>query len=611
MNGKDIFLGLKYVGDDLIEKAEYGQFPTKAEKAVKMHRGLRRPLVLAAAICLMLLLVGCAVVYVLSMQGIKLGEQTVTREVFEYDPNSGEAVAYVGKENYVEQVFTIAGLQDSPANQAAQEWFSFTQEYDPDLKIQGEVWGKEPDFPEEYDSYHIYTDEMKEKIDEICQKYGLKLAGKQMEFHTGMNVCDALGIQRIQSSEHDVFLKIDNARCWKNGNFYLEYDIYYPETEGNELSDTWGTIQWNRKDCFSDDIITYEDTGDWKEREYTTTSGHKALITSSPSHARSYVICDREDAVMSVMVDNQWSCGYGEDRKSWYLSDRQMEQLVDAIDHAIEPRRPTQKDVKNQTAYIGEETQAGYKVKVKSTKTDGWMTRVVLGITAPEGTVISRNPHRGFKDVQYHIGFTNDQFLPDRKRMEIGANGGWNVRDDGDGLENTVDLVIERFAEMEDGSAPFGWGTSWDIWLEDVVGKYWNDWNHKFKEDILVEAGWHFRVSFNEINGDYREIEFAENPFTMSAVVGFEMDGTDVFGDVEVTSFTLRSMSATIRHDCGYAVDFHGPMYAVMKDGRQIAFQSAGAIPGGTCYIMESHVNVDEVDHVLLADGTKLMVPEA
>ena len=26
MNGKDIFLGLKYVGDDLIEKAEYDTF---------------------------------------------------------------------------------------------------------------------------------------------------------------------------------------------------------------------------------------------------------------------------------------------------------------------------------------------------------------------------------------------------------------------------------------------------------------------------------------------------------------------------------------------------------------------------------------------------------
>ena len=32
MNGKDIFLGMKYVGDDLIELAEYGRFPTAAEK---------------------------------------------------------------------------------------------------------------------------------------------------------------------------------------------------------------------------------------------------------------------------------------------------------------------------------------------------------------------------------------------------------------------------------------------------------------------------------------------------------------------------------------------------------------------------------------------------
>ena len=40
MNGKDIFLGLKYVGDDLIEKAEYGEFHTKAEKTEK--KALRR-----------------------------------------------------------------------------------------------------------------------------------------------------------------------------------------------------------------------------------------------------------------------------------------------------------------------------------------------------------------------------------------------------------------------------------------------------------------------------------------------------------------------------------------------------------------------------------------
>ena len=74
MNGKDILLGLKYVGDDLIEKAEYGQFPARAgntEKKGTSRRSIRRPLLIAAIIAVMLLLVGCAVVYVLSLSELK------------------------------------------------------------------------------------------------------------------------------------------------------------------------------------------------------------------------------------------------------------------------------------------------------------------------------------------------------------------------------------------------------------------------------------------------------------------------------------------------------------------------------------------------------------
>lgn len=616
MNGKDIFLGLKYVGDDLIEKAEYGQFPATAERTAtqKKRTSVRRPFLVAAIIAMMLLLVGCAVIYVLSMSGIKLGDQTETRDVFEYDPKTGEAIAYVGQETYTEQVFTIAGLQDSPANQAAQEWFTFTQTYDPDNAIQHELWGTEMNFPEDYDSYHIYTDEMREKIDEISQKYGLKLAGKQLDFQTSVNVCDALGIQSIQSSEHDLFFTFGNAKCWEQGNFYLEFDVAYPEITGTELSDTYGTVHWNRKDCFSDDVFAFEDTGDWKEWEYTTTSGHKAVITSSPSDSRGYIICDRGEAVLSIMVEDQWTYREGPDWNTLYLSDKQMEQLVDAIDNAIQPKTPTQENLNPQSQNTSIETQDGYSVKLKSIKTDGWLARIVLGITAPEDTVLARNPHEGFEDTQYHIGFQDSAFLPNQTREIIGRNGGWNVREDNDGKDNTVNMVLETFVEMEDGSAPFGWGNDWDIWIENIIGSYWNDDRHSLQEDPLAKAGWHFEVGFNERNGDYREIEFAEEPITLPAITGFEMDGTDVFGEVEVTSFSLRTMSAAIRYDCDYTVDFTSydkPMYAVMKDGTKIAFQSTGGNPGVTWYVMESHVNVDELDHILLMDGTKLMNPQS
>ena len=93
MNGKDIFLGLRYVDEDIIEEAEFGTF---SEKSV--HRTIRRPLLVAAIIALTALLVGCAVVYVLSMQEIKIGEQQTFQDSFAYDPDTGEAVAYLGQE---------------------------------------------------------------------------------------------------------------------------------------------------------------------------------------------------------------------------------------------------------------------------------------------------------------------------------------------------------------------------------------------------------------------------------------------------------------------------------------------------------------------------------
>lgn len=63
MNGKDVFWGLKYIGTDLVEEAEYGTFSALAENntSAKQHSTIRRPLLIAAIIAMTLLLVGCTV----------------------------------------------------------------------------------------------------------------------------------------------------------------------------------------------------------------------------------------------------------------------------------------------------------------------------------------------------------------------------------------------------------------------------------------------------------------------------------------------------------------------------------------------------------------------
>lgn len=329
MNGQDIVLGMNYVETKFVEEAEAVTALTHSKKAVF----LRRPILIAAIIAMLLLLVGCTVLYISSIQELWLGEE----ELF-YDRHDPETLEYLGRHYYTVQVFSVTGTDDSPAYQAAQEWFAFTQYYDPDGAIRKSVWGNEPEFPEEYTSYNIYTQDMKVKLDEIVQKYDLKLAGKTLEFQNVFEVCNALGLEQSVVDHPDVLMTVQTANCLENGNFYMSARFSFRETLDAELISTWGNLKWNRKDCFSDDVIAFEDTGDWTEWYYTTTTGSKVLIVRSPSASRCYMIFNRKEAVMSLELETRYYQDWDNDANSLYLSDQQVEQIADVIDFAVNPQ---------------------------------------------------------------------------------------------------------------------------------------------------------------------------------------------------------------------------------------------------------------------------------
>ena len=209
MNGKDIFLGLKYVGDDLIEKAEYGQFPASGEKREKTHHRIRRPFLLAALIALLLMLVGCGVVYVLHLQDLKIGVQTVPQT--QYD-DSGSRI----DETEVElDVFSLQGIKGSPNYLANQEWLAFANSY---TYTGGEYWESAP----EYWAYSVQNQEMVDKLDEICGKYGLKIIGKPWHEHIDCNpFLTLLGIDNLLKPNADAELSIPAGRFFPGGSFTI------------------------------------------------------------------------------------------------------------------------------------------------------------------------------------------------------------------------------------------------------------------------------------------------------------------------------------------------------------------------------------------------------
>lgn len=599
MNGRDIFMSLKYVGDDLIEQAECGEFCAKEAG----RRKTVRPLLLAALIALMLLLVGCAVVYALSMQNFKMENGVQEEPIFA--PSSGELEGYRSVD---QQILTLTGLKGSASYQASQEWFRFRREYDPGLVMLEELnsAGTVPEFPAEYESYNLYTQELKDQLDGILAKYDLAPEGSFLAFRTLKNMCAALGIEKIQTARNDVTIRVRSGSCCSGGNFGLTLDFEFPTDGGDQLDTTWGKLNWYRKDCFSQDYISIADTDDWKEWNYTTTSGSEVLIIRSASDWRCWIVCDRGEAIMALQLNVQETYADYIHRRGPVLSDRQIEQAADAIDFTLRPNKVSQEDVLNQPPYIDAVTQNGFSVELKDVKTDGYVLELLLGVTAPEGQNITCVTEGNVRGKLYSVYPANYEYLIPAQGEKIGGNGDWEAQNDGDGLDHTASYLYTTTVNMADGSAPFGPGTVWNLHIEDLMQHHFGEKTMTSVEKVLVEGEWNYEITFGQDNGNYEMIELLSSPITMKAVTGFDTQGKEIYGDVEVTSIQLRSMSARVESGGGSAC--LGLLNAVMKDGSSVPLVG-GWNDRVNIYRALETIDLYQVDYLLLEDGTQIPVP--
>lgn len=582
MNGKDIFRGLQYIGDDLIENAETGQFPVQNQESGKTRRPIRRPLMIAALIALLLLLVGCAAVYVLKMEHVKISSGTDQRDyslvdgVYVKDPHTVSTTT-----------LSMAGLKGSNAYKACADFYAYETELRTNASASGDWAG--------------YDDAINAKAQELAEQYGLKPEGQPLTFRTTRNLCDALGVERFVRDSQDVSIDISQGFCRDSGNFFVLLSFAFPEDQGYEVTYTSGALYWNRQDTFSREYFTLEDRGDWVERNYTTSAGNTVLILTSPSQERGYIICDRGDALMTVWLDVNPEL-LSEDAgvvsaEYQHMTEKQLNMVADALDFAIQPNVPTQADVDAQAAPPQEATQNGYTLKLKSVETDGYVAQILIGITAPEDIVLS---------TEKPLHFANWRGMLVPADGSEAAFGPVNTLDDGDGKANTIDVLLTQSVTAKNTDAPFAAGSTWTLYLVDLV--------YSSTDETLTEGEWQFPISFGADNCDDRELELLTSPILMKAGTGWLPDGTDVVMEFPVSSFKLRKFSSKIVRDTAAETeeqraesytDFYGWnghfICVVMKDGTRIELWDQEN---------DSAIDLTQVDYVLLPDGTKLPVPE-
>ena len=594
MNGKDLFLGLKYVGEDLIDEAENQPFPSRVAGAEE-PRKTRRPLLIAALIALMLLLVGCGVVYVLKMQDLKLGEAQVTQDRWDNQQHT------MVSQTVSQQTLTLSGLKGTPNYQAAQEWYEFEQTYDPDHQIYFEAKDNPEEFPVQYAFYNPYTQDMVNKIEEICGKYDLQLVGAPVKAQSAKALLEYLDIDSILLPDAPAEAAYDYASYYEGGYFHT--DVTFRMTDG---ADAWPyqsmlSFLYSPKDCFNNDL--YDLTGDdWQERNYTTKSGHDVLILRSPTVWASWVFCDLEEATVALRVETIFQVytdenGYQEVIET-PMTDEQLNQILDTINFDLKPNPGDPNILEGQKPSTDlVQTQNGYTIEVKQVFTDGQRVAITLGLTAPEDV-----------DLEQYLNepglfFSRQNFEPITGDIYSGS-GALDRREDNDGKANTVEFfgVIER--NVGDGMA-YPQGVTCNLYLENLYAGPWGD---PFDAPLFVEGVWNFNITMED--GDWREIEFVREPITTKVSTGWDASGNDVFEDVTLTSLKLRgfggSFTSTWEGGGLDLADYRGGKFptVVLKDGTKIRLNGSLGI-----YDHEDQgklIPLDDVDHLVLMDGTVL-----
>lgn len=272
---------------------------------------------------------------------------------------------------------------------------------------------------------------------------------------------------------------------------------------------------------------------------------------------------------------------------------------------------------KNEQVVEENQTHNGYDLRLKSVLSDGYTVYATIGLTAPEDVT--------YEELRKLWGSSIDFYDENNKPS---ASWSMAVGDDKDGLENTVDLLFEITpADWNSGSILTIRVNTLQRMFHDAAyeqelleTKYAGQDNIMLTDEesarvhqiiVLAEGPWEFTIDLSAV--ETQVMELITEPVTVQTSYGFKEDGTDLFKEVSVTSVRLSPLSATVQTDANnYAPDFTAggrKVYAVMTDGSRIELIPNWGGDGKQYFNAESPIILDDVDHVLFDDGTKIMAP--
>ncbi len=224
-------------------------------------------------------------------------------------------------------IIALGGVWNSPEYKACAEWEEFLQNYDQDGSIIASIGNEPTGLEETYEAYLCYTQEMADKIEEICAKYHLaKLTGIQMADDLD-TLCRLTRIGNVFGgiSEH-AQLTYWGGYLYSDGTFHMEGSA---TISGASQCTTDFQFARSMKGSFSTLTLNVTDISQYRQWNYTTSSGDRVLLANSSTKALIIVERDQSFIVVNVLGDIL--------SDTFDISNDALEAMADAFDFSVIP----------------------------------------------------------------------------------------------------------------------------------------------------------------------------------------------------------------------------------------------------------------------------------
>ena len=253
--------------------------------------------------------------------------------------------------------------------------------------------------------------------------------------------------------------------------------------------------------------------------------------------------------------------------------------------------------VEEHLAEVGESvTQNGFTLTLKVALTDGTAAYLLVDIAGPEDADIEGLALGSVIDFdKLNLADTKSTPIRSSKATFIPIS-------DGDGLQNTLSLVIQYHVfPSPGGEFTLADGKSRILHLENLI---YNEKEYPYPERTMAEGVWAFQFAFTKV--DDRERELLTSPISGSYT---QLSGKQV--NATIFSFMMKGLSATLYYNLEdgqvqEAGDF-GILQFVLKDGSVIeaypekAGQTSGMENAGCLYctyVSQAHTPRVDVSRV-------------